>query len=113
MNWGEVKYIFQQLQESPRNDATFSGLREALIASAVSYARAWTDWQLASVERRREIDPRRTASHTALIDACNILSRHMSRHGHDIGWRARLGDDRNAIGDFACYVHCMLGLAAR
>lgn len=25
----------------------------------------------------------------------------------------RLGDDRATIGDFACWIHCFLGLAAR
>jgi tetratricopeptide (TPR) repeat protein len=46
-------------------------------------------------------------------DACNILSRAMNERGKDISWRAQLGQDRREIGDFACYIHCILGLSAR
>ncbi|MFZ1641935.1 MAG: hypothetical protein WAV07_11025 [Candidatus Contendobacter sp.] len=32
------------------------------------------------------------------------------QRGETIGWRALLGDDRKNIGDFACYLHCLLGV---
>ena len=88
-------------------------LRDDLYRHCVRYARLRTDWARASVEERREMDERRQLAHTALIDACNILSRAMHRAGEEITWRAAMGDDRRRIGDFACYLHAFLGLRAR
>lgn len=88
-------------------------LREDLFATAVRYARLRTDWQLADPERRTEIDAALSIAHTAFIDSCDILSRNMALHGEDNSWRDRIGMDRRSIGDFACRLHCLLGLLAR
>ena len=88
-------------------------LKTALIRAAIRYARIRTDWNLATFEERRGMDQRRQSAHDAFIDACNILSREMARRGEDTSWRELLGHDRRTIGDFACYVHCLLGLSAR
>ncbi len=45
--------------------------RDLLIA--VRYARLRTDWQLADMDQRREMERHRAAAHDALIDACNII----------------------------------------
>jgi hypothetical protein len=37
----------------------------------------------------------------------------MADNDEDITWRKMLGDDRKAIGDFACYLHCILAIQAR
>ena len=42
----------------------------------------------------------------------DILSLHMAKWGETIGWRALLGADRKNIGDFACYLHRLLGVKA-
>ena len=60
----------------------------------------------------RKTGAERIAAHEALIDACDILSRAMGRSGEDNSWRRLLGDDRREVGDFACFVHCNLGLRA-
>ncbi len=52
-------------------------------------------------------------AHNTLIDNCNILSRNMAKKSGDVSWREVLGDDRREIGDFACYLHCILGLSAK
>jgi hypothetical protein len=88
-------------------------LADDLIQAAVRYARLRVDWLLATPEARREMDPTRRHAHNAFIDACNILSRNMQQAGEDNGWRARIGNDRQTIGDFACYLHCLLGIRAR
>jgi len=54
----------------------------------------------------------RTAAHNALIDACNIMSRNMCETDEGIEWRRELGDERKRIGDFACWLHALLGIAA-
>lgn len=84
-----------------------------LERTAVEYAHHRAIWALGSVEERRELEASRTAAHNAFIDACNILSRTMTRSGEDSSWRAAIGDDRKVIGDFACHIHCQLAISAR
>jgi len=90
----------------------FVELKKELFTFAVRYARLRTDWQLTDIEERKGMDSHRTATHDALIDACNVLSRNMAKAGEDASWRAAM-NDRKEVGDFACYIHCLLGLAAR
>lgn len=59
------------------------------------------------------MDASRAAAHDTFIDACNILSRAMLAAGEPIAWRAEIGTERGDIGDFACLLHCVLGLRAR
>jgi hypothetical protein len=84
-----------------------------LLLAVVSYAQIRARWSLAPLEQRREMDRRRSAAHDALIDACNVLSRKMHRGGEDNRWREIITDDRKEIGDFACFVHAILGVRAR
>ena len=83
------------------------------MKSATRYARVRVDWERSSPDVRRDMDDERTRSHNTFIDSCNILSRNMAKIGEDNSWRQLLGDDRKTIGDFACYLHCLLGLKAR
>lgn len=88
-------------------------LRCDFYKKAVQYAVLRAQWQVSSREQRLDLDLLRTTAHNAFIDACNILSRNMAASGKDISWRGELGYDRKVIGDFACYVHCFLGIEAR
>ena len=71
------------------------------------------DWMVVSVENRHDMDKTRTLAHNTFIDACNILSRNMGKQGEGNAWRRDLRDNRKDIGDFACYLHCNLGIRAR
>lgn len=90
-----------------------ASLRHQLYAHAIRYARIRTDWSLADATTRKEMDRTRTLAHDALIDALNILSRAMLAAAEDNSWRALLGEDRKTIGDFACWLHALLGIRAR
>ena len=91
----------------------FDDLVGGLLRAAVKYAHYRAEWALVSIDERKEMDAARTRAHNALIDACNILSRNMAKEGEDITWREKLGTDRKVIGDFACHLHCILGVKAR
>ena len=93
--------------------SSLESLRRGLFATAVRYSGIRAKWYLGSPDGRRSMDADRTRAHDAFIDACNILSRNQAKNGEDNTWRAKLGDDRKVIGDFACYVHCILGVRAR
>lgn len=88
-------------------------LRKELTLKAIAYAQIRAQWQFYTLEQRREFDQARTLAHNALIDACNIMSRNMGKHGEDNFWRTLLTDDRKNIGDFACYIHFFVGMEAR
>lgn len=108
MNFETTKRVYEQIE------ATELKLpKRELIRLAVQYARIRADWCLADRETRREMDRQRKAIHDALIDACNILGRDMATRSEDNSWRQILGSDRRDIGDFACFLHCLLGLRAR
>ena len=108
MSVDQIRKIYAQMRATQ-----YQSLLDHLIKAAVSYARIRVDWQLANQEKRREMDDLRSRAHTALIDACNILSRAMRRAGEDNAWRDLLGQERKQLGDFACYIHCFIGLAMR
>ncbi|MCA1789595.1 MAG: hypothetical protein LC667_07000 [Thioalkalivibrio sp.] len=108
MNLAEAEEIYEAIQETQ-----FTSLADALVTAGVRYARIRTDYKLATVEKRGEMEDTRTRSHTAFIDCCNILSRNMAKAGENNAWRNKLGDDRKLLGDFACHLHCLLGIAAR
>ena len=107
MDFREARELFEELSRTRQQE-----LLADLIESAVRYARIRADWYLADPEGRREMEELRTRAHNALIDNFNILARNMRKEGEDIGWWQRLGQNRQRIGDFACYIHCILGLKA-
>jgi len=108
LNYDRAKSCYGMILESEQ-----SALRSELFKKGLEYARIRAHWMVASSEQRKEMDQRRTLAHNAFIDACNIMSRNMGINNEDNSWRAELGDDRKIIGDFACYIHCFLGIEAR
>ena len=104
----QSRNCYDQIKES-----SLESLKLSLYRQALDYAQVRSQWQLMTLEQRKEIDPRRTMVHNAFIDSANILSRNMTKQGEDNSWREVLGDDRKVIGDFACYVALFLALEAR
>lgn len=100
--------IFNEVERT-----TDPALRTEMLGQAVRYARLRVDWLLAGIDRDPALDASRSRAHDAFIDSLNILSREAARRGQSVSWRERLGDDRKVIGDFACYLHAILGLQAR
>lgn len=108
MTLDEASKIHQQICSSQWGE-----LVDELVSCAIRYAELRVAWARASIEERIEIDATRTRAHEAFIDACNILSRNMASAGEDNSWRAAIGNDRKTIGDFACLLHCVIGIQAR
>jgi hypothetical protein len=113
MEWCTAECIFRQITKQNANDPLLAELQADLIDKAIRYARIRADWELAEPGKRLAMDEYRKRTHDSLIDGCNILGRTMAQHGLDASWRDKIGQDRRDIGDFACYIHCLLGLAAR
>lgn len=108
MDLDRATRVFEEIRATQHE-----ALRQELIRAAVSYAHYWAEWSLAEPEQKGDINQARTAAHNAFIDACNILNRQMAKTGESTDWREMLGTDRREIGDFACFVSLLIGLAAR
>jgi len=103
-----AKNLFDEI-----NKTSLHFLRDDLLNYAVDYSRIRVDWYLTSNEDKNELEDLRTVKHNAFIDSCNILSREMIKAGESASWRQELGNNRKEIGDFACYIHCLLGIFSR
>ncbi|OPY13168.1 MAG: hypothetical protein A4E69_01778 [Syntrophus sp. PtaB.Bin138] len=108
MDWEKATTIASAIGGSRLAD-----LRIRLLRSAVSYAGIRAQWQLSSPEERFAMNEDRTRAHDAFIEACDEMGKGMYNENEDASWRGKLGDDRKEIGDFACYLNLILGLAAR
>lgn len=111
MEFQTARQIYRRLQEAQQGP--LKSLYDDFLVAATRYARIRSEWALADPEERADMDRERRTAHDRFIDACNILSRNMAKADLDASWRKRLGQNRKEIGDFACYVHCFLGLSAR
>ena len=107
MEYSTALNIYKQISESGQKEVL-----NDLVLSAVEYARIRTDWYLSDKEKRIEMNDSRRAAHNVLIDNCNILSRAMAKASENISWYEMLGEERVDIGDFACYIHCIIGIKA-
>jgi hypothetical protein len=108
MDYEMAVEIWRQIRASALGE-----LRQELVELAVRYARMRVDYWLAKPEQQRLLGADRSRCHDALIAKCDILARNMAQRGEDDLWRIQLGPDRKDIGDFACFLHAMLGVAAR
>ncbi len=108
MNYDQANEIFKTTS-STRCQAQWRDM----IDKALVYARVRVDWLRANTESQAAMGARRTALHNAFITSCNTLALAMTATGEDASWRKQLGKDRKIIGDFACFVHCILGQMAR
>jgi len=60
-----------------------------------------------------ELEEERTIAHNAFISSYDILARNMTKQGEVTFWMKLIGPDRKEIGDFACWLHLIMGLKAR
>ena len=113
MIYTEAELMFREIKEAVAGDDALLALYRGFLLSAIKYARYRTDWRINDLETRKSMDAPRRAAHDNLIADCDILSRSLAARGRPNDWRGRLGGDRKVIGDFACYVHSILGAEAR
>ena len=83
------------------------------LKKAAKYTGVRCEWEWMSREEKLAEDAGRSRIHNGVIDALNILARIAEKEGVDSSWREQLGDARKRIGDFACFVTYMTGIANR
>ena len=108
MNWEKATGIAFEIGKSKLAER-----RMELFRKAAEYARIRVEWQLSTPEERLTMEERRRLVHNEFIETCEAMCRNMQEVGEDVSWKSELGKDRKEIGDFACYVHLILGLVAR
>ncbi len=113
MTFEQSRKILDDLINRCRGDEDLEDLKEDVLGKAVKYAQMRVKWLMSESEERREMDEARTMTHNVFIDSLNALSRLMEQKKMDVSWRNTISNDRKIIGDFACYIHAVLGLKAR
>ena len=108
INYETSETIYQDIKGTTLNE-----LFDDLVECAIRYAHIRTDWKFLSIEERIRKDPLRTSTHNVFIDKCNIIAQNMGNNGENNDWRQKLGTNRKQIGDFACYLHCILGISMK
>lgn len=86
---------------------------DTLIKSAIRYTHFRAEWHFLIRKEKIEFEDGRRIAHEAFISYCDILVRNMKNYGEDNSWRIKLGTKRKRIGDFACFVHALIGTEAR
>ena len=84
-----------------------------MLEKAFEYTSIRCEWELLSSEERSEKDPYRTSVHDGFITSLNIIARLAGQEGVDASWADKLGDKRKRIGDFACFLTYINGIANR
>jgi len=107
MDWNTSLTIYERMRSCKNED-----LKDLFFSTAIRYARLRVDWLQSEGDERLRLEESRTLAHNALISSLDSLSRFMGNKGQDISWRELLGSDRRIIGDFACFLHCIMGIAA-
>ncbi|MCI7812955.1 MAG: hypothetical protein SO016_13095 [Lachnospiraceae bacterium] len=112
LTYEEAVEIFQEIREhTDRSDSDIAGIYDDFYKRAAVYANIRASWDMLSRQEKMDTDSRRTSAHDAFIVSVNIVARLQGSDGAK--WRAKLGDERKRIGDFACFVALFLGLEAR
>ncbi len=93
-------------------------LKTNFIEKAVDYARIRTDWYFMDIDSKRDKDNGRTKKHNALIESIKSIYNYMKSNDMNVNWYEELPDYRSPSGrkewgDFACYIHCYIGILQR
>ena len=84
-----------------------------ILKAAFEYTSIRCKWELMDREEKIDNDNFRTGCHNSFIISLDVLSRLAAAEDVDSSWREDLGDDRKRIGDFACYIAYINGIANR
>ena len=106
--------IYQELTKKEyRYNQEFTRLRDKLFKDAITYTNVRAEWHLKDKKEKLESDSYRKTVHDILIYSCDNLAMYMANNNMDATWWKRVGEKREVIGDFACYLHLIMALSAR
>ncbi len=115
----EMAALHREMAEEIGNDSDALELYEDLTAASTKYMFFRANWFLWDREERADKDSDRTSCHDMVIVRLNQLARYLKAQGKAASWRDILGQEsdnpyfRKRMGDFACYLTLVNGLAAR
>jgi len=107
MDLNTTEKIYPQIVSS-----SLTPMVNKLMKTGIRYARLRVDEYLLPIDERYGLDNERKIAHDAFISSCDILARNMGEIGENNSWRTMIGSDRKEIGDFACWIHLIVGLKA-
>lgn len=102
--------MLDELSDVATRNRLIEQFSEATMLSTICHARLRTDWQLATVLARIEMDDTRARVHNTFTDVGKIIVRAMLKDGEISDCEHRIGMHRKQMGDFAYCLHCLLCL---
>ncbi len=115
--------IFESIRNKVKScsDEDIDWLYTDFIKSCIAYASTRAEWSILSREQQMEEDSHRTMEHDMVIQNLKILKRALTPWEIPAGLDLLAPDNediaappaRKVIGDFACYITCILGIESR
>ncbi|HVI42978.1 MAG TPA: hypothetical protein VM577_20415 [Anaerovoracaceae bacterium] len=114
MNYEESVRFFDLIRQAGNeNDEDWIELYNDFMEHAVEYAHTRAQWYFMTPNEIGEANKSRTVQHDIVISSIDILARYAKSKDWDASWETILDRDRKDIGDFACYIHAIIGIGRR
>jgi len=113
MNWNDAQKIAHDLNKYEAKDEDFFDLREDLNWASLRYSNLRFKWYVSDIDKKKDLDQERTASHNSLISCWNALCRYMNNQNIELNSKALFPNDRKNIGDLACFFCAIIGIMSR
>jgi hypothetical protein len=114
MDYEESMKLFDLIKQAGNdNDEDWKELYNDFLEHAVEYAHTRARWYFMTPKEIGEANKSRTEKHDTVISSIHILARYAKSKGWDASWETILDHERKDIGDFACYIHGIIGIGRR
>ena len=118
IDYGFAEHAAREIDAAVQQYKELLCLWTDLRAAAIRYAHLRSEWMVSGIDARVTIDRERTQAHDAFISTCDALSRNMAERNQTIERRKQLGaantvSGRKSVGDFACFLTCVIAISAR
>lgn len=109
----EADQILKNILESKNfNSSEIMEKWNEFIDLSVKYSTFRGQWLLLSRDEKNTLDSERTTLHNKIIFTFNWIINLIAEKGNDTSWYT-FKEDRQKIGDFACYVSYLIALNGR
>lgn len=114
MDYEESMKLFDLIRQAGNNsDEDWKKLYNDFLEQAVNYATARTRFYFVTPKEIGEANNRRTELHDSFITSIHTLVHHAKSNGYDALWATILERDRRDLGDFASFIHAIIGIGRR
>ncbi|MFA5635174.1 MAG: hypothetical protein WC977_04635 [Anaerovoracaceae bacterium] len=114
MNYEESLKILDLIEGAgSKEDEDWQGLYNDLLKDAIDYSNIRAKWNFKTPGEKENAGKSRTNLHDVFISDIEIMARYAKSKGRDASFEEVLALDRKDVGDFACFVHAIIGIRCR